>query len=815
VTSISAKAFSTGKNGVKNATVYSASEDVLDGVVFAGTVKVVSEAEDAAEAEEAASTVAEASGAAEASVVTASANVAESSGVEAPANAAESSVVEATETEAAPQTETPVNTDAAVAEETPDVQETVVAEQNGTVTEATAAEENATVTEATAGEENAAVTEEPSETETTEDTEDADASTGENPTAEDPAEVEAEEQTEDSDATIEPAAESDGNTGSVRRRVGSPKTYGNENVNEDKTDNNEISTLSDNKFAVGSAKGASYETLAEAVRNLGNETTIYVIADDVSDSSLAGCKDAFTLNLNGKYVSFEISGTCDSAITIEAGDEVYFGAGTYNGTITVTNVGTVGFENGTYNGAIKVTGNQSATAEVNFNGGTYTGDITVSEAPKVNFNGGTYTGDITVSGGDVTFEDGDFSNANIVSNKNITINNGDFSSATIKLNGNASLGFFNGGTFKETTFSLQTKNDGAGALFKGSDADFSEAKIIYNYGDGGSLVILDGGTYGTIEEISSGKTYESTFGLCISNNTTIKNLSTTRKDGLIDVTVTKSAGYVEEIPGFACDQAQIVSFVSKNNKPISLKIDNIESKENDTWGSYWTFNVSMTGVDGCKGWYLGDDVKKDGIPNLKLCNRATYTFAASYENSGDIYYASYDENDTDQMSITIPEKNSTTMRLQLARDIPEAYTVTLIGIKYSTNKLLQSVLEDSAEKKGNTVDLTSDSNWGADEITKTLLSDTDQQNPSYREVSATENNNVGDDDRTLGNNETASVDLKVGSANKKAYVYALGYATVEDAKPDEYGNKRTFTIYTGLYALTLDGTKVNTKLAAQ
>jgi hypothetical protein len=174
--------------------------------------------------------------------------------------------------------------------------------------------------------------------------------------------------------------------------------------------------------------------------------------------------------------------------------------------------------------------------------------------------------------------------------------------------------------------------------------------------------------------------------------------------------------------------------------------------------------------------------------DLKLCNRATYTFAAStkgYEYE-DVYYASYDATD-DQVSLSASQKEgaTSTIRLELTKTIPDTYKVTLVGIKCSTNKLLQS------EVTSNTTDLTGDGYMGADEITKTmLLGDSN----SYRQGSSSADSVLQSDKATL--------DLNIGSKYVDSVVYALGYATVQEKDSD---SDRVYTIYTDLYVGTYNG----------
>jgi hypothetical protein len=725
VTDVSAKAFSTGKNGVKNATVYSASGDVLDGVVFAGTVELVTGSEDAAEAEEAATVVETTSAAA----VSDTASVV----VAAPANAAALFNVTSSINVAALQTEPSSDTDVDVVEKNAATTEELTATEDTAGDEETDAEKNVAtteeliVTEESVVEKNAVVTDE---------------TTGDEETAGD-------EETVAEETGIAIASDELSDYGSFYVEAGWFDV--------------------DMGIRIVVAYEASLNSAIEAVKNGAPDETDcdITVKANVTDSSLSECDKNITLDLNGHNVILKI-GKMTGSITVKdsssgsGSGSVTFSGGTFNGDITVEggtvefcdgaetngNItvegGTVTFYGGTLNGAMTVK-NGVVDLRKGVNYGTFNGDITVEKDGSVDLRSGYFNGDITVEGG--TVETGnkfvECTGNIIVKGGKVYLSTGDYTKKITVTDGVFAV---------QQTNSTLTMNEieVAGGTVKLQRATCKKVTV----GSNGKLVIYKG-VSSTITELCA-------------------------KDTSGELTEKITVNYTLD----GQNELGEINYISASNQ-ISHQVDSSN-------------HISVTAgstEDGkkCNGWYLGED--KTG---LKLCNRATYNIEKLKD--GDTYYASYDG--TDQMSITIPEKNSTTMRLQLARYIPDTYKVTLVGIKYSTNKLLVTGTGSSSYDK--TEDLTQNNTWGADKITETLLFGI--EGTSYRNFSVEENNNVSEDeDKALGNNQTMSLDIKVGATNNTSYVYALGYATVSD------GNGRTYTIYTGLHALTLN----NTAVAAQ
>jgi hypothetical protein len=579
-------------------------------------------------------------------------------------------------------------------------------------------------------------------------------------------------------------------------------------------------------------KNSDYETyasLADALEALkdSDEKTIYALKYDINDWSLAaGCDEDFTLDLKNQWVGIwnESESVITSNITvISSGDEtgsawIAFFGGTYNGTITV--VGNdegdgAGLENAIFNGSISVTGELEI-----YKGSVFTGPITITnmsrdgsgfidggtfENAEIEFNqcyvlpinGGNFTGAKIKFNEceDVYFNEGDFTGAEItLIDTWAVIEDGDFSKAMIAVveADDASGLYCFGGIYEGTVFDFNPINN---LVAKFYNVDCGTATI--NIGGTWSSVLFYGGDYGKVVVENSNSRW-----LFLGKGTTIGNLSAKDKNGNqndLPINVVTSWRNDDNKKDSSPGSWQNFRLVSEGeDKSFSLKTDS----DYNTDGS---LTVSVTAND-CKGWYLGTQTTDEDTGKctteksaLKLCNRSTYTFAAmpknDYDNqeSNSAYYASYAD-DTNQLELTTSKKSDTTIHLALDRIVPEAYEVTLVGIKYSSNKLIQSDLEDKLTDNKEE-DLTKEDYLGADEITKKLLLG---GSGTYCEVTK--------DKGLLGNSATTTVDFKIGQSNSDAYVYALGYAIISDDMTDQ-----TYTIYTGLYALTLN----NTAAAAQ
>jgi hypothetical protein len=644
------------------------------------------------------------------------------------AEVTETTVVE--ENVAAP--EEPTVTEPAAGEE-----ESAVAEANAAVTGETTVTEPADGEEETAvAEDNTAVTEEPSETETPVAAEVTDAPTGEDTAAEDSAMVDAVEPTgaEASDLTTESAAEPDDAMTSSDEDMtdeGENTAVADEDTTDDEgnldaggTSNTgsvrrRATSTTTNYFAVGSAD-SQYKY-----------TTLKEAVDAAADGStiyvINKCKSDSTLTAGSKNFTLDLNGIDGFSLSID---------GTYSGKITVQDASiSSGWSNLYVRSGSLSDIEISARARCYFSGNLLSGDSTTCNAESfkdasITISGGCFvvsdynakfTKPISVTGGIVSFYRGTYGDK-------ITVSGGKVEFGRISDNA--------------TTFpSVLVTGSGMATLSNGT---FNEVIISGE----GSLEFNENGYKGImIEKLSA------------------INEEDNQQINTIPVTIKKKK----------------IRFISEN-QPISLK------QYEDSKNKYMSVTAGTAEGKTCVGWYLGTGVADGDTANLKLCNRATYMFAALDCHEGDTYYASYaetgtDTETTDQMSITTDQKDTSTIHLELKRTIPEAYTVTLVGIKYSTNKVLQSNLTD---KKANTVDLTGEADWGADEITKTMLFGT--EGTSYRKNSVEKSEG-------LGNSVTSYLNLKVGDSNTGSWVYALGYATVTDGS-------NQYTIYTGLYAVT-------------